>query len=110
MPKQSFEELLSAVGKEGASDLHISAGRRPTLRIDGNLVPLTQYEVLTPDTAREFVFALLNDAQEEQFVKELELDFSYNFRDRARFRVNVFHQRGFMSAALRLISTKIRTL
>lgn len=110
MPKQSFEDLLSAVVKEGASDLHISAGRKPTLRIDGNLVPLANRDIVTPETAQEFVFALLSEPQKEKFLKEFELDFSYNFRDRARFRVNVFHQKGFMSAALRLIPTKIRTL
>lgn len=110
MAKQSFEDILSAVVKEGASDLHVSAGRVPTLRIDGNLIPLTTHAVMTPDTTQDFIFALLNEAQREKFLKEFELDFSYNFRDRARFRVNVFRQRGLMSAALRLIPTKIRTL
>jgi len=107
--QQIFEQLLEHVVKQSASDLHISVGRRPTLRLDGSLVPLLQYEVIAPDMARDFIFAITNEAQQERFPNEKDLDFSYNFRDRARFRVNIFFQRGFMGAALRLIPTKIRT-
>lgn len=108
--QQTFEELLSAVVKENASDLHIAVGRHPTLRVDGELVPLLKYEIMTSDTAQEFVFSLLSDEQREKFLKEKEMDLSYNFRDRARFRVNVYFQRGFIGAALRLIPTKVRNL
>lgn len=108
--QQTFEELLSAVVKENASDLHIAVGRHPTLRVDGELVPLLKYEIITPEAAQEFVFSLLPDDQREKFLKEKEMDLSYNFRDRARFRVNVYFQRGFMGAALRLIPTKVRDL
>lgn len=109
-PKQLFEELLSTVVKENSSDLHISVGRHPTLRIDGTLVPLIKQEIITQDAARDFIFNMLTDAQREKFVTEKEMDISYNFRDRARFRVNIFHQKGFMGAALRLIPARIRTL
>ncbi|QQG45678.1 MAG: PilT/PilU family type 4a pilus ATPase [Candidatus Sungiibacteriota bacterium] len=109
MAKQNFEELLSAVVKSNASDLHITVGRHPTLRIDGTLTPLTKEEVITPEVAQGFIFSMLNEEQKERFLTEKELDFSYGFRDRARFRVNIFHQRNYMSASLRLISTKIRT-
>lgn len=108
-PKQVFEQLLSLVVKENASDLHIAVGRHPTIRIDGTLIPLLKENVLTPDSAKDFIFSMLNDEQQKRFVAEKELDFSYNFRDRARFRVNTFFQRGFMGAALRLIPAKIRT-
>ena len=108
--KQKFEDLLSLVIKENASDLHIAVGRHPTLRIDGALTPLVNEEIMTPELAQEFVFALLTEEQKEKFLQERENDFSYNFRDRARFRINVFFQRGFMGAALRLIPAKIRTL
>lgn len=108
MTKQNFEELLGLVVKEGASDLHLAVGRYPTLRIDGSLVPLLKQELLTPDTAREFVFSLLTEEQKAVFLKDKELDLSYNFQDRARFRVNVFHQKGFMGAAMRLIPSKIK--
>lgn len=106
---QQFEDLLSVVTKENASDLHISVGRHPTLRIDGMLVPLLKYDVVTPDIARDFIFLILNDEQRDRFLKNKEIDLSYTFRDRARFRVNAFHQRGYMGAALRLIPTRIRS-
>lgn len=108
--KQKFEDLLSAVLKENASDLHIAVGRHPTLRIDSVLTPLTREEIFTPESAQEFIFLMLNEQQKQTFLEKKELDFSYNFRDRARFRVNVFFQRGYMGAALRLIPAKIRTL
>ena len=108
--KSKVEELLSAVVKQNASDLHISVGRHPTLRVDGSLVPLLKEDVITPDTARDFVFSLISEEQKNRFLAEKDLDFSYDFRGRARFRVNLFHQRGFAGAALRLIPAKIRTL
>lgn len=108
--KHELENLLATVVKEGASDLHISAGRYPTLRIDGKLVPLIRKKVLDPDHAKGIVFALLGDERKEKFLKEKEIDFAYSLKEKARFRVNVFYQKGFMSAALRLIPTKIRTI
>ncbi len=107
--KQKFEDLLSLVIKENASDLHIAVGRHPTLRIDGSLTPLTAEEIMTAESAQDFVFSMLDAKQRERFLQEKEDDFSYNFRDRARFRVNIFFQRGYMGAALRLIPAKIRT-
>ncbi|MEK7074857.1 MAG: PilT/PilU family type 4a pilus ATPase [Patescibacteria group bacterium] len=108
--KQKFEDLLSLVIKENASDLHIAVGRHPTLRIDGALTPLVSEEIMTSESAQDFVFSMLDEKHKEEFITGRESDFSYNFRDRARFRVNVFFQRGFMGAALRLIPAKIRTL
>jgi len=108
-PRQLILNLLSTVVKENASDLHIAVGRRPTLRVDGALVPLLKEEIMTADSARDFIFLLLTPPQQERFLKEKELDFSYDFEERARFRVNIFHQRGFMGAALRLIPAKIKT-
>lgn len=100
---------MSQVLKENASDLHLSVGRHPTLRIDGVLMPLLKEEILTPDAVRDLIFSMLSEKNKERFLSEKELDFSYNFKDKARFRVNIFHQRGFMGAALRLIPAKIRT-
>jgi len=107
--KQQFEDILSVVLKESASDLHVTVGRHPTIRVHGALVPLLKEEIITAERARDFIFFMLTETQQERFLKEKDLDFSYNFRDRARFRVNVFQQRGFMGAALRLIPAKIRT-
>ena len=105
-----LEELLTAVLKENASDLHISVGRYPTLRISGQLIPLAQKEILDPEHADGLVSALLTKQQKELFLNDKELDFAYSFRDKARFRVNIFHQKGFSGAALRLIPAKIRTI
>jgi len=108
--QQKLEQLLEEVTKENASDLHISAGRPPTLRIDGRLVPLIKYGVLSQQDTKELSFALLTDAQKEQLLKEKEIDLSYTFRDKARFRSNVYFQAGGLSVALRLIPAKIRTI
>ncbi len=108
--KEKFEDLLSLVIKQNASDLHIAVGRHPTLRIDGALTPLISEEIITPQSAQDFVFTLLDESRHARFLEQREADFSYNFRDRARFRVNTFFQRGYMGAALRLIPTKIRTM
>jgi twitching motility protein PilT len=107
---KSFEDLLGTVVKEGASDLHITVGRHPTLRIDGILTPLLKEEVITPDSARDFAFSLLEAPRREQFLRDKELDFSYDFRGKARFRVNIFFQRGFVGLAFRLIPSRIRTV
>lgn len=104
-----LERLLSAVVKADASDLHITVGRHPTIRVEGALTPLLTEEVMTADHARDFVFALLSPPQQEALLRQKEMDFSYNFEDRARFRVNVFHQRGYMGVALRLIPARIRS-
>ncbi|MBI2625958.1 PilT/PilU family type 4a pilus ATPase [Candidatus Parcubacteria bacterium] len=108
--KIELEELLGEVVTTSASDLHLSVGRHPTLRIDGALLPLAKHPVLTPEAAEELSFLLLTPEQKNLFLAEQEIDFSYGFADKARFRVNVFRQRGFVSAALRLIPSKIRTI
>ncbi len=108
--KQTFDDLLSTVAKENASDLHLSVGRHPTLRVDGQLTPLVTHEIITQAYVEGFISLLLTTAQKARFLEEKELDLSYTFRDRARFRVNLYHERGYMSAALRLITTKVRTL
>ncbi|MBI2035137.1 MAG: PilT/PilU family type 4a pilus ATPase [Candidatus Liptonbacteria bacterium] len=108
--KQKLNDLLFMTAKQNASDLHIAVGRRPTLRIDGILIPLQQEAVLTPDATEGLVLALLTPEQKAEFLEKKELDLSFALEDKARFRVNVFFQRGFMAAALRLIPSKIRTI
>mgnify|MGYP000259319994 CR=1 FL=1 len=103
-------ELLEAVGKQNASDLHISVGRHPTLRIDGDLIPLVKKPIITPEDAQGLVLTLLNEEQKQRFLKEKELDFAYSYKDKARFRVNVFFQQGYMGASLRFLPFKIKTL
>jgi len=108
--KQHLESLLLTCAKQNASDLHITVGRRPTIRIDGNLLPIAKEPILTPEHTQGLIFALLSEEQQKKFLEDKELDFSYSYEDKARFRVNVYFQRGFMSAALRLIPARIRTI
>jgi len=107
---QRLEELLEVVAKESASDLHISAGRPPTLRIDGRLVPLMKYGVLSPQDTEGLSLAMLDEGQRKYFDETKEVDFSYTYRDKARFRVNVYQQSGSVSAALRMIPARIKTI
>ncbi len=105
---EQFEELLQTVLKENASDLHFSAGRRPSIRIAGSLIELAKHPVTTPTMMKELLGVMLTKEQQQRFMDEKELDLSYAYKDKARFRVNVFFQRGFIGAALRLIPTVIR--
>ena len=107
---QSFKKILDATIKENASDLIISVNHPPVIRIVGQLVPLINEKVITPEIAKGFAFALLTEDRKKKFLEEKEIDFSYDFEGKARFRVNIFFQRDSMSLALRLISTKIRTV
>ncbi len=107
---QRLEELLEVVARENASDLHLSAGRAPTLRIDGHLVPLMKYGVLSAQDTEELSLAMLDERQKKYFEEIKEIDFSYTYRDKARFRVNVYQQSNSISAALRLIPARIKTI
>src|SRR3989338_9224763 len=84
-----LKELIGAVLREQASDLHISAGRHPTLRIAGRLTPLVKKQVLTPQDTEGLIFAMLDDQKRSKLISERELDFSYNFETKARFRVKI---------------------
>lgn len=108
--KQKLNELLLTTAKQNASDLHLAVGRRPTIRIDGVLVPLSKEPILTSEMAEGLIFELLTPEQKEKFLTQKEFDFSFTFEDKARFRVNTFFQRGFMAAALRLIPAQIKTI
>ncbi|MGC9611118.1 MAG: type IV pilus twitching motility protein PilT [Minisyncoccia bacterium] len=108
--KQKLNNLLLATAKQNASDLHIAVGRRPTIRVDSVLIQLAQEPILTKEEAEGLVFALLTEDQKKTFLEKKQVDFSFNYEDKARFRVNVYFQRGFMAAALRLIPAQIRTL
>jgi len=108
--KQKLNDLLLAAARQNASDLHLAAGRHPTLRIDGVLIPLQKEPLVTSEVSEGLMFAMLTPEQKETLLAEKEIDFSYSFEDKARFRVNIFHQRGYLAAALRLISAQIKTV
>ena len=105
-----LNECLSITILEKASDLHLSVGQPPILRIADRLTPLVKERKLTSDEVRGMVQILLGPERYERFLKEREIDFSYNFENRGRFRVNIFFQRGEISCALRLIPQKIPTI
>jgi twitching motility protein PilT len=103
--------LLMQVLQRGASDLHLVAGKSPTIRVDSALVELTDYDILSGNTIASMVDVLLDsDERKKQFKENKEVDFSYAYKDNLRFRVNVYRQKGFVAAALRLIPNKISTV
>lgn len=104
------KDLLSLTIREQSSDLHISVGHPPVIRINSRLVSLIKMKKLTSEDAQAIAFELMTGDQQQRFLKEKEIDFSYNFEGRARFRVNIFFQGGDISSALRLIPTKIPTI
>ena len=105
-----LKELLELTIKQKASDLHISVGHPPTLRIEGSLIPLLKRKNLTLEDAQGLASALMTEEQEKRFFTKKEVDFSYKFENKARFRVNVFIQSKGVSAALRLVPAKIPTI
>ncbi len=109
-PSASVQELLSQVLEKEASDLHLTAGAAPTIRIHGDLKPVEGFDVMEPEELRRMVYAILTQAQRERLEQDLELDLSYSLPGKARFRVNVYFQRDAIGAAFRLIPFAIRKL
>lgn len=105
-----IEVLLDQVLKKKASDLHLQVGLPPMLRIDGSLSPVTGAEPLSEEGIEALVFAILDEDQKQILLKDKEFDFSFAFGDLGRFRVNAFHERGNIAAALRLIPNDIVTI
>ena len=104
-----IKELLDLVAKQGASDLFITAGAPPMLRVDGELLR-TKYDTLTPEQAKELIYGFLNNGQQDVFEAAKELDFSLALGRKHRFRVNVYLQKGAVTAALRPIPEKVPPL
>src|SRR4030043_1309166 len=105
-----IQQILEEALRRGASDVHLMAGVCPTLRIDGKLIPITKTPTPTPEYIEKLVLALLLPEQKELLLTNKELDFSFALGEVARFRVNAFYQKGYLSAALRLIPNRIPTL
>jgi twitching motility protein PilT len=104
----NLHQLLKAMVEKGASDLHITTGSPPQLRIDGRLVPL-KTPPLTPVETKQLCYSILADAQKHKFEEENELDLSFGVKGLSRFRANLFMQRGAVAAAFRTIPFKILT-
>ena len=108
--KKQLNDLLEITCRQQASDLHLSAGHPPVLRIRGNLVPLIKLAKLSFRETEGLARALMAEEQYQRFLQVKEIDFSYNFENKARFRVNIFFQTGRISCALRLIPAEIKTI
>ncbi|HSW99278.1 MAG TPA: type IV pilus twitching motility protein PilT [Candidatus Saccharimonadales bacterium] len=105
-----IEVLLEEVVKKKASDLHLQVGLPPMIRVDGTLMPVASADVLTDEAVETLIFAILDEDQKQILLKDKEFDFSFAFGDLGRFRVNAFHERGNLAAALRLIPNEILTI
>jgi twitching motility protein PilT len=106
----SLRSLLEEMIERDASDLHITVGERPKLRIDGEMTDSSVEAVLTPKDTLQLAYSVLTENQKKRFELEDELDFSFGLEQLARFRGNVFKQRGCVAMVLRMIPFSIRTL
>ncbi|MBI4843006.1 MAG: type IV pilus twitching motility protein PilT [Nitrospirae bacterium] len=106
MPGPTLYELLEILVKKGGSDLHISSGSPPRMRIDGELIPANDI-ILSPSDTKALLYSVLTDKQKNKFEETNELDLSFGVKGLCRFRANMFMQRGAMSAALRTIPYEI---
>ena len=105
----NLRALLEEMIEKDASDLHIVAGERPKLRIDGDITNATTDEVLTPKDTLSLAYSVLTESQKKRFETESELDFSFGIQNLARFRGNCFKQRGCVSLVIRQIPFNVRT-
>ena len=108
--KNELNDLIKTVFQEAASDLHLSEGKRPTIRVSGMLLPLVKREIISKEMIVGILSELVSKENREFFLKNKELDFSYGMENGERFRGNAFFQQGMISIALRLIPRKIRGL
>lgn len=108
--KNELNDLIKTVFQEGASDLHLAEGKRPTIRVSSMLLPLVKRETISKDMIMGFLSELVSKENQEIFLKEKELDFSYTFENGERFRGNAFFQQNRISIALRLIPKRIKSL
>jgi twitching motility protein PilT len=105
-----FAELLMEVVSRRASDLHLSAGAHPTVRVRGRLTQLEEYPKLSGTDTREIVYSILTGDQRQRLETDWQLDFAYSVPGHARFRVNAYYQRGAIGAAFRLIPVDLSSI
>ena len=106
---KELSELIETMIAEGASDLHFSAKSRAIIRVSGNLIPLLKKPEYTPEDTRGFLTEMIGKEKVIMFDEAQEVDFSYAYKDKVRFRGNAFVQQGTISIALRLIPHEIKT-
>jgi twitching motility protein PilT len=105
-----FAGVLTKMVDSRASDVHLTSGFAPAMRVRGRIVPMDEYPRLSPQDTRDIVYSILNDSQRKRFENQQQLDLAYAIPGVARFRVNCFFQRGSISAAFRLVPTEILSL
>ncbi|MHC5071894.1 MAG: type IV pili twitching motility protein PilT, partial [Planctomycetota bacterium] len=104
----SMEELLNIMVQRGGSDLHISVGSPPKIRVDGRLYD-TEHDILQPEVTKKLIYSVLTPDQVAKFEKLKELDFSFGVSNLGRFRTNTFIQRGTIAAVLRVIPFEVHS-
>jgi len=102
--------LLQKTIQLQASDLHLTVGAAPTFRVRGDLQPLAGADQLSPDDVEKLIFDLVSEEQKDLLLTQKEIDFSFAYGEEARFRVNAFHQRGYLAASLRRIPLTVPTI
>ncbi len=105
-----LNKLLSVVLERDSSDLHLMVGEPPIIRVDTQLIRLDNYQVLSNDNISDLLNVLLTPIQKEKFEEDMQIDFSYSFKDNIRFRVNAYRQKGVLGVALRIVPNRIKTL
>lgn len=105
----TIEEILRSAKESGASDVHLTVGIPPKMRVNGDLVTMENFQKMLPPDTQAILGEVLNDKQRQIFEERGEYDMSYAIRDLGRYRVNVFHQRGSVAFAFRLVGTSIPT-
>jgi len=108
--KKELSDLIKTVFQEGASDLHLSEGKKPTIRVSGMLLPLVKRDIISKEVIIGILSEMISKENRDFFLKNKELDFSYGIENGERFRGNAYFQQGMISIALRLIPRKIRGL
>jgi twitching motility protein PilT len=109
MANLSLSDLLKKMVEMGGSDLHLATNSAPQVRVHGHLAPLPGYSEMTPVDTKQLAYSVLTDAQKHRFEEALELDFSFGIKGVARFRANLFNQRGAVGAVFRVIPYEIKT-
>jgi twitching motility protein PilT len=108
-PQISLSELLHKLTELGGSDLHITTGTAPLVRVHGEIHPLDGYKPLSSSETKQLAYSVLTDAQKHRFEENLELDFSFGVKGLSRFRANIFNQRGAVGAVFRAIPYEIKS-
>lgn len=104
-----MDDLFQIMKKNNASDIHLTVGVPPVLRVQGRLYQLGQYEALTPEVAQQLIYSIMTDDQRQHFEETLECDFSFGLKSLGRLRVNVYKQKGCVAAALRSIPNEFKS-